>query len=76
MGAIAGFVLGYVLGTKAGEKGWEELQASWRTLSSSEEMRDILGGALATTRDMIRQGAVTMSGRLSQGAERQPLRVA
>jgi hypothetical protein len=38
MGTMVGFVIGYVLGTKAGAKGFEELQDSWRTISSSEEV--------------------------------------
>ena len=67
MGAMVGFVLGYVLGTRAGDKGWEELQQSWRTISSSEEVRDILSGGLATARDLMRQGAAVMADRLSQG---------
>jgi hypothetical protein len=67
MGAMVGFVLGYVLGTRAGDKGWEELQQSWKTISSSEEVRDILSGGLATARDLVRQGAAVMADRLSQG---------
>jgi len=41
--------------------------ASWRTISSSEEVRDILSGGLATARDLVRQGAAVMADRLSQG---------
>ena len=67
MAAMVGFVLGYVLGTRAGDKGWEELQQSWQTISSSEEVRDILSGGLATVRDLVRQGAAVMADRLSQG---------
>ena len=67
MGAMIGFVLGYVLGTRAGEQGWNDLQESWRTISSSEEVRDILIGGLATARDFVRQGAGIMADRLEPG---------
>jgi hypothetical protein len=42
MGTVMGFVLGYMLGTKAGDQGYKELREAWATISSSEEVRDIL----------------------------------
>ncbi|MFI5040518.1 MAG: hypothetical protein ACHQNA_01495 [Acidimicrobiales bacterium] len=74
MGAIIGFLLGYVLGTRAGDKGWLELQESWNTIRSSEEVRDIIAGGWATGRDLMRQGAGVMAGRLSQPSDRTGLR--
>jgi len=69
MGAMIGFALGYVLGTRAGDKGWEELQASWKTISSSAEVRDLIAGGLVTARELVRQGATVMAVRLSGGGE-------
>ena len=69
MGAMIGFALGYVFGTRAGEKGWEELQASWKTITSSAEVRDLIAGGLVTARALIRQGAGVMAERLSAGPE-------
>ena len=65
MGAIIGFILGYVLGTKSGDNGFAELQDSWRTISSSEEVKDLLAGGFAMARDLVRQGAGLVAGRLA-----------
>jgi hypothetical protein len=76
MGTMIGFVLGYVIGTHAGEQGWNDLRESWRTISSSEEVRDLLVGSMSIARDFIRQGAGIMADRLDQDEERSGLRVA
>jgi hypothetical protein len=76
MGTMIGFALGYVLGTRAGEQGWNDLLESWRTISSSEEVRDLLVGSLSIARDFIRQGAGIMADRLSQDEPRSGLRAA
>ncbi|HLY84101.1 MAG TPA: hypothetical protein VKQ71_14020 [Acidimicrobiales bacterium] len=66
MGAIVGFVLGYVFGAKAGDNGWKELQESWKTITSSEEARDLVRGGFDITRDLVRQGAGILASRLGQ----------
>lgn len=76
MGAMIGFVLGYVLGTRAGEQGWNDLVESWRTISSSDEVRDILVGGLSIARDYVRQGAGLMADRLDRDEPGSGLRVA
>jgi len=76
MGTVIGFVLGYVLGTRAGDRGWEELQESWKTISSSEEVREIIAGGLATAQELIRHGAGLMADRLSQSGDEPGLRSA
>ncbi|MGH9064409.1 MAG: hypothetical protein ACRD0L_10655 [Acidimicrobiales bacterium] len=73
MGAVVGFVLGYVLGTRAGPRGFEELQASWTTISSSDEMKDVVSGGLSVLRDLLRQGRGLLAERL-QEEPRQGLR--
>ena len=76
MGAMIGFVLGYALGTRAGEQGWNDLVESWRTISSSDEVRDILVGGLSIARDYLRQGAGMMADRLDRDEGGSGLRVA
>ncbi|MDQ1361244.1 MAG: hypothetical protein QOJ44_1621 [Acidimicrobiaceae bacterium] len=76
MGTMIGFVLGYVLGTRAGEQGWNDLLESWRTISSSDEVRDLLVGGLSIARDYVRQGAGMMADRLDRDERGSELRVA
>jgi hypothetical protein len=65
MGAIVGVFIGYVLGTRAGEKGWEELQEAWQTISSSEEVRDLLSGGVSIAGDLVRRGRAVLVDRLA-----------
>jgi hypothetical protein len=76
MGTMIGFVLGYVLGTRAGEQGWNDLLGAWRTISSSDEVRDLLVGGLSIARDYVRQGAGMMADRLDRDEGGSGLRVA
>lgn len=76
MGTMIGFVLGYVLGTKAGPKGFEDLQASWQTISSSDELRDMLSGGLSVLRDLLQQGRGVLADKLANDAHASLRRVA
>ena len=67
MGAIIGFVFGYVLGTKAGATGNDELKAAWKTISSSDEVKDMLTSAFAIGRDISGQGKALLGARLIGG---------
>jgi hypothetical protein len=69
MGAIVGVVIGYVLGTRAGEKGWEELQEAWHTISTSEEVRDLVSGGLSVAGDLVRRGSALLAERLNPPSE-------
>jgi hypothetical protein len=75
MGAMVGVVIGYVLGTRAGERGFEELKESWETISSSQEVRDMIAGGVALAAVMLRQGRSALAERL-QLPEDRDLRVA
>ncbi len=75
MGAMVGMVIGYVLGTRAGERGFEELKESWETISSSQEVRDMIAGGVALAAVMLRQGRSALAERL-QLPEDRGLRVA
>lgn len=76
MGVIVGFVIGYVLGTRAGEEGWEELMVSWKAISTSDEVKDLVTGGLGVARDFARQGANLLAERLSQPPGETGLRAA
>lgn len=64
MGAIVGVVIGYVLGSRSGEKGFEELREAWRTISTSEEVRDMVAGGLSVAGGLVRQGRGLLADRL------------
>jgi hypothetical protein len=68
MGAMIGFVIGYVVGTRAGPGGYDELRASWATISSSEELRDMLAGGISVLRDLLQQGRGMLAERLAPEA--------
>lgn len=70
MGAIVGLVIGYVLGTRAGDKGNVELQQSWRTITTSQGFRDMLGGFFALTVEFLHRGRSALADRLELSAVR------
>lgn len=76
MGTMIGFVLGYVLGTRAGEEGWNELLHSWKTISSSDEVKELVSGGLSVARDFLQQGAGIAAERLGQSERGTGLRAA
>ena len=65
MGAMVGFVLGYILGVKAGADGEKQLRDAWQTITSSEEVKDLLSGGLSMAGDLIRQGRGLLVDRLT-----------
>ncbi len=62
MGTIVGVIVGYVLGTRAGEQGWEDFRESWKVISSSEEVRDLVGAGLSMARQLVGRGAELLAG--------------
>jgi hypothetical protein len=64
MGALVGVVIGYVLGTKAGEKGYDEFRTAWKTITSSDEVKDLASGGLSLARDLLRRGRGLLADRL------------
>jgi hypothetical protein len=61
---MIGMVIGYVLGTRAGDQGYQELKEAWKTISSSQEVKDILSGGMAMAGDLLRQGRGILAERL------------
>jgi hypothetical protein len=64
MGAIIGMVIGYVMGTRAGDQGYQELKDAWKTISSSQEVKDMVSGGMAMAGDLLRQGRGLLAERL------------
>ena len=62
MGTIVGVIVGYVLGTRAGEQGWEDFRESWKVISSSEEVRDMVGAGLSMARQLVGRGGELLAG--------------
>lgn len=59
MGAVIGVVFGYMLGTRAGKEGWAQVQDAWGTITSSDEVRDLVTTGLTMARDMAgRSGGI------------------
>ena len=67
MGTMLGVVIGYVLGTRAGEKGYDELRDAWKTIRTSEEVKDMALGGLAVGRSLLQRGSLLLAERLQAG---------
>jgi len=65
MGTILGVIIGYVMGTRAGEQGWSEFYDSWKVISSSEEVRDLVAGGFSVARDLLGRGSEMLAGALA-----------
>jgi hypothetical protein len=70
MGAMIGMVIGYVLGTRAGEKGYEELRDAWKTITTSDEVKDMITGGLSLAGDLLHQGRGLLAQRLQLPEDR------
>jgi hypothetical protein len=55
MSTVIGLLIGYLLGIRAGDKGRKEFQESWRTITTSQGFRDMLGGLFALLGEMIQK---------------------
>ena len=53
MGVVIGVIVGYALGSRAGPKAWPELEEAWKTIFTSEEVRDLVAGGLSMARDLL-----------------------
>jgi hypothetical protein len=59
MGVVIGMLVGYALGSRAGADAWPELEEAWKTIISSEEVRDLVGGGIDIARDLLgRRGEI------------------
>jgi hypothetical protein len=67
MGTMLGMVIGYVLGTRAGEKGYDELRDAWKTIRTSEEVKDLAVGGIALGRSLLQRGSSLLAERLQTG---------
>jgi hypothetical protein len=66
METVIGFVVGYVVGTREGRAGFEKMVSSFDAIRRSEELRRMVGTAVATATPVLRQlaggGAAAMVG--------------
>jgi hypothetical protein len=76
MGVIVGVLVGYALGSRAGPDAWNELEEAWHTIVTSDEVRDLVSGALAIAHDVIEKRAEIVAGILGRGDPRARLRAA
>jgi hypothetical protein len=60
---MIGFAVGYVLGTRAGQEGYEELKTTFRSITSSGELRDLLTGGFSVLADAVKSAAATLAER-------------
>ena len=66
MGAMIGLIIGYVLGTRAGEEGWTDFRDAWRTITTSEEVRDLVAGGVSMAADLVQRGSGMLAERLEK----------
>ena len=62
MGVVIGVIVGYALGSQAGADAWPELEEAWRTILASEEVRDLVSGAVSIARDLLSRRAEFLAG--------------
>ena len=62
MGVVIGVIVGYAMGSRAAPGAWAETEEAWRTIVTSEEVQDLVSGALAMARDLLgRRGEILAS---------------
>jgi hypothetical protein len=76
MGVIIGVLVGYAMGTRAGSGGWAELEDAWQTISTSEEVRDLIEGGLSIAKDVVGRRAEILAGVLGLSDDMAKLRQA
>jgi len=69
MGVVIGVIVGFALGSRAGSEGWSELEDAWHTITTSEEVRDLVSGGLSIARDVIERRAEVIAGILGVSDE-------
>jgi hypothetical protein len=66
MGTMIGLVIGYVLGTRAGENGFQEFKEAWHTITTSDEVKDMVVGAASMARDLVQRGSEIVAEKLER----------
>jgi hypothetical protein len=64
MGVVIGIVVGYALGSRAGAEAWPELEEAWKTIISSEEVRDLVSGGVSIATDIFARRGEFLAGLL------------
>jgi hypothetical protein len=76
MGVIIGVMVGYALGSRAGSGSWAELEDAWNTITSSEEVRDLVSGGFSMAKDVVTRRADFLAGVFGLNEELDKLRQA
>ena len=57
MGVVIGVLVGYVMGSRAGAGSWAEIEEAWQSITSSQEVKDLVSGGLSMAKDMVNRRA-------------------
>jgi hypothetical protein len=57
MGVVIGVLVGYVMGSRAGAESWAEIEDAWQSITSSQEVKDLVSGGLSMAKDMVNRRA-------------------
>jgi predicted aminopeptidase len=68
METMIGFVIGYYVGTRQGRQGLAQARESLEAIRRSPQTRELLAGAYASARPMIKQLASGGAGAVVSGA--------
>ena len=69
MGVVIGVVVGFIMGSKAGSQSWPEIETAWKTITTSEEVRDLVSGGVSMAKDMVTRRADIIVGVLGLSEE-------
>jgi len=62
MGVVIGVMVGWVMGSRAGAGSWTEIEEAWRSIASSQEVKDLVSGGMSMARDMVTRRADILVG--------------
>ncbi len=69
MGVVIGVLVGYMMGSKAGSQSWPEIEEAWRTIATSDEVKDLVSGGISMAKDMVTRRADVIVGVLGLSDE-------
>jgi hypothetical protein len=74
MGTVLGVIIGYAIGTRAGEQGWADFYESWKVITSSDEVKDLVAGGFSVAKDLLGRGGEMLAGALGPSTDDSRLR--
>jgi hypothetical protein len=76
MGVVIGVLIGYAMGSRAGAGSWAEIEDAWNSITSSQEVKDLVSGGMSMAKDMVSRRADILVGVLGFSDEWDRLRQA